>query len=132
MNPNHTLARLRRAAAGALAMLAALLLAGTPARAQGNGPIYTLHLDGVLTSVGVELARRALHEAEAADASALVITLNGEGAVLAAVRPLANDLALAQVPVVVYVAPRRAERRGRRAAAQRRRRGRDGARQQLR
>lgn len=105
MNSNLPRARPLRVAAGALVVLLALLLNSAPARAQGAGPLYTLDLDGVLTSVGVELARRALAQAEAADASALVITLRGEGAVLSAVRPLANDLALAQIPVVVYVAP---------------------------
>ncbi len=49
--------------------------------------------------------RRALREAEAAQATALIIRLGGEGAVLRDVRGLAADLAAAQVPVVVYVAP---------------------------
>src|SRR5687768_4046599 len=106
MNENHTHVRLCRLVAGLAAMAIALLLLGpAPARAQGRGPIYTLSLDGVLTSIGVDVARRALRQAEAADAGALVITLSSEGAVLASVRPLANDVALAQVPVAVYVAP---------------------------
>jgi membrane-bound serine protease (ClpP class) len=106
MNANQTPVRLCRLVAGLAAMLIALLMLGpAPARAQGGGPIYTLNLDGVLTSVGVDLARRALRQAEAADASALVIMLRSEGAVLASVRPLANDMALAQVPVALYIAP---------------------------
>jgi membrane-bound serine protease (ClpP class) len=107
MNANHTHIRPRRLVAGLAAMLIALLLMLGPAsaRAQGGGPVYTLDLDGVLTSVGVDVARRALRQAEAADAGALVITLRSEGAVLASVRPLANDMALAQVPVALYIAP---------------------------
>ncbi|MEI7769728.1 MAG: NfeD family protein [Chloroflexales bacterium] len=81
------------------------LLAAPPARAQAGGPIYTVAVDGVISRYAVGYLRRALREAEAAQATALIIRLGGEGAVLRDVRGLAADLAAAKVPVVVYVAP---------------------------
>ena len=78
---------------------------GPIARAQTGGPLYTVDVDGVFTSVSSSYLERALREAEAADATALIINLHGEGAVLSAVRPFAGTLAAAKIPVVVYVAP---------------------------
>jgi membrane-bound serine protease (ClpP class) len=81
------------------------LLAAQPAAAQGGGPIYTAEVEGVISRYAVGYLRRALREAEAAQASALIIRVGSEGAVLRDVRGLAADLAAATVPVVVYVAP---------------------------
>ncbi len=81
------------------------LCAAPLAQAQAGGPIYTVAVDGVISRYAVAYLRRALHEAEAAQATALIIRLGGQGAVLRDVRGLAADLAAAKVPVVVYVAP---------------------------
>jgi membrane-bound serine protease (ClpP class) len=81
------------------------LIAAAPAQAQVGGPIYSVAVDGVISQYSVGYLRRALHEAEAAQASALIIRLGTQGAVLRDVRGLAADLAASQVPVVVYVAP---------------------------
>lgn len=82
-----------------------LFWVGPNAQAQENGPIYTVAIDGVVSRYTVAYLRRALHEAEAAQATALVIRMGAEGAVLRDLRSLAVDLAAAHVPVVVYVAP---------------------------
>jgi membrane-bound serine protease (ClpP class) len=74
-------------------------------RAQERGPIYLAQVNGVVTSVKVDYLQRALRTAEASDATALVIQVSSEGAVLRALRPLAVRVAEATVPVVVYVAP---------------------------
>lgn len=89
------------------ALLTALLLASLApaAGAQEPGPVYTVEVEGVITSYSVSYLRRALEEAEAAQAGALIITLRSEGAVVRALRPLAKELAEARVPVVVYVGP---------------------------
>lgn len=86
-------------------LFALLALSPAPARAQADGPIYTVEVDGVISRYTVGYLRRALRDAEAAQATALVIRLGAEGAVLRDVRGLAVDLAAATVPVVVYVAP---------------------------
>jgi membrane-bound serine protease (ClpP class) len=100
----HTLLA-RLAALLLLALSCASLITPSPARAQARGPLYLAEVEGVLTHYTVDYLRRALREAEAANATALLIRLGGQGAVLRAVRPLASELAAARVPVVVYVAP---------------------------
>jgi membrane-bound serine protease (ClpP class) len=79
------------------------LLAAPPAQAQAGGPVYTVAVDGVIGRYTVGYLGRALREAEAARATALVIRLGAQGAVLRDVRGLAADIAAAQVPVVVFV-----------------------------
>jgi membrane-bound serine protease (ClpP class) len=91
-----------------LALLLGLTLPGQPAsvRAQPpGGPVFVAEASGTVTSVTIGYLRRALHLAEAANASALVIQLSSSGAVLAEARQFAGELAAARVPVVVYVAP---------------------------
>lgn len=72
---------------------------------QQDGPLYLVVVEGVVTDVTVDYLRRALRQAEASEANALIIELSAEGAVLRALRPFASDLAAADVPVVVYVTP---------------------------
>lgn len=87
----------------ALGLLAALAVA--PAAAQGRGPIYELQLDDVVSRYSVGYLRRAIQEAEAAGAEALIVRLGASGAVLRDVREVAAEVAVANVPVVIYVAP---------------------------
>lgn len=91
-----------------LALLLGLALPGWPAGARAQpagGPIFVAEASGTITSVTTGYLRRALHLAEAANATALVIQLSSSGAVLAEARQFAGELAAARVPVVVYVAP---------------------------
>lgn len=101
------LALLRVACYVALLLLPAVVT--TPAAAQGRGPVYTVALDEVVSRHSVAYLRRALREAEAAGAEALIVRLGASGAVLRDVRDVAADVAAAQVPVVVYVAPSRTQ-----------------------
>ena len=87
-------------------LLCGLALGQTAAAAQpARGPILTVGAEGTLTSVTVGYLRRALHLAEASDASVLIIRLGSGGGVLRDIRPFAIEIAKARVPVVVYVAP---------------------------
>jgi membrane-bound serine protease (ClpP class) len=90
-----------------MGLLVLLVHAGEQASAQTqqHGPIYTVEVEGVVTDVTVDYLRRSLRVAEASDATALIIQLGSEGAVLRAIRPFAGELAIAEIPVVVYVAP---------------------------
>lgn len=88
---------------GVLLLLPAL--APTQAAAQGRGPVLTVALDDVVSRHSVAYLRRALSDAEASGAEALIVRLGASGAVLQDVRAVAADLAAARVPVVVYVAP---------------------------
>ena len=79
---------------------------GVPAMAQEvRGPIYTVEVQGPVTSVTTSYLRDALRQAETANATALIITLSSNGGVLSDARTFAADLAQAKVPVVVYIAP---------------------------
>lgn len=90
-------------------LFAALLICLAPARAASGqparGPLYTVDVQGTVTSVTVGYMRRALQQAEASGASALIVRLGNSGGVLRDARPLAAEIARARVPVVVYVAP---------------------------
>jgi membrane-bound serine protease (ClpP class) len=89
----------------ALAVFVCVLLPPTPALTQTQGPLYLVEIEGVVTNYTLGYLRRVLREAEASNATALIIRLGSEGAVLRALRPFATELVAAQVPVVVYVAP---------------------------
>ncbi len=81
------------------------LLCATEVTAQSSRPIYLVEYDGVLSSYAAGYIRRALREAEAANAQALIVQLTPRGAVLQEARALANDIAAARVPVVIYISP---------------------------
>jgi membrane-bound serine protease (ClpP class) len=89
----------------AVIVFAGARAAAASSAAQARGPIYTLTLDEVVSRYSVGYLRRALHEAEAASAEALVVRLETQGAVLREVRAFAAEAAGASVPVVVFVTP---------------------------
>src|SRR4029078_3905200 len=92
---------------GLAALLAAwATISPAPAAAQAAaGPIYVAEIQGTGTSVTIGYLRRALNLAEAANANALIIKIDSTGGVLRDMRPFAGEIALARVPVVMYVAP---------------------------
>lgn len=77
----------------------------TITHAQSTGPIYIVKVQGTITNVTINYLERALRQAEASSATALIIQLSNQGAVLRAIRPFAARIATAEIPVVVYVAP---------------------------
>ncbi|NOK58140.1 MAG: nodulation protein NfeD [Chloroflexi bacterium AL-N10] len=70
-----------------------------------DGPIYTIDIQGPVTSVTINYMRRALQQAESSDATALIVNMNSQGGVLRAMRPFAGELAEAEIPVVLYITP---------------------------
>lgn len=83
-----------------------LLAWSSQSLAQTEGPVYRVAVTQGLTPPTIGLVRRALRQAEAAQAQALVIEVRNGGAVITAARALARELYAAKVPVVVWVAPR--------------------------
>ena len=73
--------------------------------AQAREQVYYVTVEYGLTPPAAGLVRRALREAEAANANALVVEIRGGGS-LSTAWPLARELAAAQIPVVTYVGPR--------------------------
>jgi membrane-bound serine protease (ClpP class) len=88
-----------------LLLLAFSLSLRAPTHAQQAGPIYHVAVDGVVTDITIGYLQRALDVAEDSDATALIIQLQNDGGVLRSIRPFASELAQAEVPIVVYIAP---------------------------
>ncbi|MBA3947756.1 MAG: nodulation protein NfeD, partial [Herpetosiphonaceae bacterium] len=74
--------------------------------AQAEGTIYRVEAAHGLTAPAARLISRALTEATAADAQALLIEISDGGAVMDVARPLAREAAAAHIPVVVWIGPR--------------------------
>lgn len=97
-----------------LAILLGLLMIGGVALlppslgAQARAQVYYVTVEYGLTPPAAALVGRALREAEAANADALIVELRGGGS-LAAAWPVARELAAANVPVVTYIGPRGAQ-----------------------
>ncbi len=91
-----------------VAVLFVCMLWFLPTQAQtpaGGGPVYTITVEGTLTTAAISYIHRAVQVAEAAHANALIITLTSNGGVLREIRPLAAQIVAAEVPVIVYIAP---------------------------
>ena len=90
-------------------LLPLLLLLGSfslmAVQAQPRGPILVVALEGVLSRYSAGLVQRALRDAEASSAEALIIRLGVSGGVVSDIRRLADKLVQARLPVVVYIAP---------------------------
>ena len=84
-------------------LIVLLLVPGALAQPPAAGPLYRATVSGTLTAVSTDYLQRALHLAEAANASALIIELSNSGAVLSEARAFAGEIAAAKVPVVVYI-----------------------------
>jgi membrane-bound serine protease (ClpP class) len=99
---------LRRCTWLGLCLTLAVLLLGSgyaSQAAQTTGLIYYVTVERGLTTPAASMIRRALREAEAANATALVIEARGGGS-LSAAWPLARELEAASVPIVTYIGPR--------------------------
>lgn len=82
------------------------LFVATPGHAQVvGGPIYTVDIQGPITSITTSYMARVLQQAESASATAVIVHLRSGGGVVLEARTMAEQIAAAQVPVVVYVAP---------------------------
>ncbi len=82
------------------------LLLSSPCRAQSTaGPVMHIALDGTFTAAHAAYLERALSQAQAADATALVVRLGTSGGIVAQARQAAAAVAASTVPVVVYIGP---------------------------
>lgn len=80
-----------------------------PARAQGEGPlVIVLTAEGPVMPAMREYISRGLTVADQRGAEALVIQLNTPGGSITTMREIVAAIGASPVPVVVYVAPRRA------------------------
>jgi membrane-bound serine protease (ClpP class) len=90
-----------------LALLTALLLAGTPCAvsAQAPAPVSLIEIDGAITPVTVRLIATAVERAVAERAQALIIQLDTPGGLERSMRSIVQTILNADIPVIVFVAP---------------------------
>lgn len=98
----HLLAGLRHAAR--LGALLLLLAAAAAARA-GEGPILQIEIEGVIGVASAGQLDRALAEAKARDAAALLIRLDTPGGLVTSTRTMIKAILGSPVPVILWVAP---------------------------
>jgi membrane-bound serine protease (ClpP class) len=90
-------------------LLAALLLAFQPARAQGDAPLaVVLTADGPIMPPMLEYVKRGVQIADRRSAEVLVIQLNTPGGSIDTMLEIIREIRASNVPVVVYVAPKNA------------------------
>ena len=86
-----------------------VLLAGRGATVVGQAPpsplVYTAEVDGIIHPVATAYIRRAVQEADAANAALLVIFLRTPGGLVDATRDINTAIIQAKTPVAVFVAP---------------------------
>jgi membrane-bound serine protease (ClpP class) len=108
----HALRRLTGFAV-ALAIVAYAMLASAQQTAPvaepqgtGTGPIYVIPVDGVIEMGIAPFIERSLREAEAANAVAVILTINTPGGRVDAAERIADALVNSSVPTYAYVNPR--------------------------
>jgi len=85
-------------------LLVAVLMA-SGVQAQASGSVYVLTIKGTINPVLVDYVDRGIQEAEANNASALIIQLDTPGGLDTAMRDIIKLMVNSYVPVVVYVSP---------------------------
>ena len=68
--------------------------------------VYRITIDGTIAPSTARFIQRAIAEAEAEDAEALIISLDTPGGLLKSTDDITKAILNAKVPVVVYIAPR--------------------------
>jgi membrane-bound serine protease (ClpP class) len=90
-------------------LLAALLLAFQPARAQSDAPLaVVMTADGPIMPPMLEYVKRGVQTADRQGAEVLVIQLNTPGGSIDTMLEIIREIRASNVPVVVYVAPKNA------------------------
>lgn len=86
-------------------LIAALLSAGLPVRAQGQSALV-LSLDGPLTAPMLSYLERGLQRAQRENAEVVILQLNTPGGDVTLMEELVGQIRNSATPVVVYVSPR--------------------------
>jgi len=89
-----------------LGMVLGVLLAVGPAMAQDDREVYSLTVDGAISSATADFIDRGIESAGKQGAHAVLILLNTPGGDINATLNIMETLENAQVPVIVYVWPR--------------------------
>ena len=87
-----------------LPALAGLLVAATGAASAAT--VYVATIDGMISPAVADYVNRAVDEASAAGADALVIELDTPGGLVSSTEDIVKDILNAPLPVIVFVSPR--------------------------
>jgi membrane-bound serine protease (ClpP class) len=90
---------------GLVPLLASVGLQVAEARRQSAPVVYLASIDGIIHPVAAEYLQRAIAQADAAGAAALVITLRTPGGLVDSTRDINTAIINAKTPVVVFVGP---------------------------
>jgi membrane-bound serine protease (ClpP class) len=82
------------------------MIFGSPTNAQVERQIFLLKAEGPLTPTVVEYLERGIHQAEKADAEALIFQFDTPGGQIDHMNRMVQAIRGSEVPVVVYIAPR--------------------------
>lgn len=89
----------------AWAVLLFLVLAGSAAAAAPQLKVYRIRVDGVIAPSSARYILRAIREAEADGAGALIIELDTPGGLLKSMDDITKAMLNARVPTIVYISP---------------------------
>jgi membrane-bound serine protease (ClpP class) len=89
----------------ALGLICAALLLVRAEAADQSGMVVRLRVNGVIAPSSARYIVRGLHEAEEANAAALLIELDTPGGLLKSMDDITKALLNARVPVIVYISP---------------------------
>ena len=78
---------------------------GSRSRLQAPPTVYRMELDGIIHPVATAYVRKAIAQADAAEASLLVIVLRTPGGLVDSTRDINSAIIEAKTPVAVFVAP---------------------------
>ena len=86
-------------------LLIFLFTALTPAQAQGSGNVVVVDADGIVSPGMAAYFARVIAEAEAQQASAVVIELDTPGGLIDSTNEIIKTFRSSSVPIIVYVGP---------------------------
>ncbi|HFC12568.1 MAG TPA: nodulation protein NfeD [Anaerolineae bacterium] len=86
-------------------LLVFLFTALTPAQAQGSGNVVVVDADGIVSPGMAAYFARVIAEAEAQQASAVVIELDTPGGLIDSTNEIIKTFRSSSVPIIVYVGP---------------------------
>ncbi|MEW5853994.1 MAG: nodulation protein NfeD [Myxococcota bacterium] len=90
---------------GGLAVLVAITLASTLARADTSRPVAIMRLDGTVDPGSLRYLERGLHDAAEHDAALVILELNTPGGLLVSLREMTTAITTSTAPVAVWVTP---------------------------
>lgn len=88
-----------------LVLLIAVLITTLPAWAAPAGEVVRIRIDGIIAPSTSRYLQRAIRDAEARNAAALLVEIDTPGGLLKSMEDMTRTMLNASVPVIVYISP---------------------------